>query len=218
MIERFGIIIIAILLVGYVGKSQIPHVMDIKPKLDELKNQEEVLIQTETNLANVTRKANQRCADLEAKKNAKKDIGVNELKTVYKPIYLRSQDTASLFGKEIKDIVQLAKKSRLKMHSMEIFQTVKNEPLLLGKNVSINAILDESAAEAPPATPITPYRGHQLDLGLLGSYKDLKLFLTAVENYDYLVKIKKVETFPYTKNPKILVSNVSLVLFAETNK
>ncbi len=150
------------------------------------------------------------------------------LKQIFKPDYITT-DKMSMFGSMLQDMINLAKRSGLRIRSMQFFSDLKGESLLEGRAITPEQQLALAAAaaaksekggsKAPASAPVpaaTQYRGYQVDFGFLGTYASINTFVNAVNNYHYLVKIKKVESYPYSKNPKILVANVSIVLYAES--
>ena len=212
--------LIFVVIVVYAGKQfLVPPIMDIQSSISSVQTAKENRERAEQKLKSIKKRQQQ---EIEKKKLAEKIRKENEgnLKQIYVPAFTKEKDTTSLFGKQVKDIVTLAKKSGLRMHSWEFYTELKNEALLSGTSYSISETLDEEEEkqEETSKTNNTKYRGYQVDLGLLGSYLELKQFLTLIENYDYLIKIKKVESLPFEENPKILISNVSLVLYANTEK
>lgn len=217
-VKLAGFLIFALIVI-YAGKQfLVPPIMDIQSSINSVQTAKENRERAEQKLKSIQKRQQQ---EIEKKKLAEKIRKENEgnLKQIYTPAFTKEKDTTSLFGKQVKDIVTLAKKSGLRMHSWEFYTELKNEALLSGKSYSISETLDEEEKqEETSKTNNTKYRGYQVDLGLLGTYLELKQFLTLIENYDYLIKIKKVESLPFEENPKILISNVSLVLYANTEK
>ena len=160
----------------------------------------------------------------ERKKNLERNKG--RLKEIYEfenmPDYM---DIDSLFGRMLHDIINIAKKNGLKVRSMVFYSNIEKEPLVLGRDVSIETELEnfvnkEGGEEGPhpeevAAPSSTDYKAYQVDFSFVSSYSHLNSFIKAIKDYKYLIKVRKLETYPYPENPKILISNVSLILYAK---
>lgn len=56
-----------------------------------------------------------------------------------------------------------------------------------------------------------------VDMEIVSNYVNLGKFIQDVYQYPYYIKINKIEVLPYPKDKKILVSNLSLRLYAHTS-
>ncbi len=177
-------------------------------------------------------------ARFEAQKNLDeklKNTASDTLKPIFKPEYI-SPDKMSLFGNLLQDVINFAKQDGLKVRSMEFYSDLEGEPLLIGrtidnpeelllseeakknkKNNELNIDAASTTSETPPLSQTSKYKGYQVNIGFLGNYKGLRAFVDELENYSYLIKIKKIETFPYEVNPNILIANFAIVLYADAS-
>lgn len=56
-----------------------------------------------------------------------------------------------------------------------------------------------------------------VDMEIVSNYVNLGKFIQDIYQYPYYIKINKIEVLPYPKDKKILVSNLSLRLYAHTS-
>ena len=222
MEKKFLYIILGILLAGAMVWYGIwTPCKDIKPLIDQKNTaiEQEQRALSELNSAKVAYEN-----EMKRREERRKSIELNKgkLKEIYEfesmPPYM---DMDSLFGKMMHDVISIAKKNGLKVRSMVFYSNTEKEPLVLGQPISIDKEL-ENIGKKPETkadektdneTSTTGYKAYQVDFGFMSSYSNLNKFIEALSNYKYLVKVRKLETYPYPDDPKILMSNVSLVLY-----
>lgn len=221
MNSRFLYVILGIMLTGamvWYGIWQ--PCKKIKPLIDS-KNDAIAKEQQALNDLNSAKRAYDN--EMKRREERRKSIELNKgkLKEIYEfetmPPYM---DIDSLFGRMLHDIISIAKKNGLKVRSMVFYSNTEKEPLVLGQPVSIQSEL-ENLGKKPDSkdntndneNSTTGYKAYQVDFGFMSSYSNLNKFVEALGNYKYLVKVRKLETYPYPGDPKILMSNVSLVLY-----
>lgn len=219
-------IILGVLLIGVMGYygvflpcSEIQSNFEKRTKAQDARTSAELALNSAK--ATYNRAMNQR---EERKKILEQNKG--QLKEIYEfgplPSYM---DIDAVFGRMLHDIINIAKKDGMKVRSMVFYSDIEKEPLVLGRDVSIKSELDalsnkdkpakdeETPEEAPAVT--TDYKAYQVDFGFVSSYSSLNLFIKNLKDYKYLIKVRKLESYPYPENPKILISNVSLILYAK---
>ena len=229
MSNKFLYILLGIVLIGAMGYGVSIPCMQIKPNMEAREQALQKRDRAQANLDLAIRNEKRiRHEQEERKKNIEKNKG--KLKEVYEvenmPSYM---DVDSLFGKMLHDIINMAKRNGLKVRSMVFYSDIEKEALVMGRDVSITAELEsfkknesengqpQAQEEEPAEAPIkTDYKAYQVDFNFVGTYTNLNAFIKTIKDYKYLVKVRKMETYPYPENPKILLSNVSLILYAKT--
>ena len=56
----------------------------------------------------------------------------------------------------------------------------------------------------------------EINMELVSNYTNLGKFIQNIIQYPYYIKISNVQVLPYEKDKKILISNISLRLYAHT--
>ena len=138
-------------------------------------------------------------ADLETKLAALKASEIEktttsgQMKNIFKPDE-PGLDAESSFTVVFDDIIDMAKYNGVKIYSIEY---VYNPPE------------DEFVKGAP-----SQYNVCELKMSIISDYADLESFLKEIYKYPYLIDIDKIELSPYTKNKKILLTNLQIKLYA----
>ena len=138
-------------------------------------------------------------ADLDRKLEALKANEVQEttnsgpMKNIYKPD-APGLDAESSFTVIFDDIIDMAKYNGVKVYSIEY---VYNPP-------------EDAFVKGAP----TQYNVCELNMAIVADYPDLESFLRELYKYPYLMAIDKVELAPYTKNKRLLLTNLQLKLYA----
>lgn len=117
-----------------------------------------------------------------------------EAKKIYKPDEA-GLDAESSFTIIFDDIIEMAKYNGIKIYSV---QYVYNPP----EDEFVKGAADK-------------YNVCQLNMQVIADYLDLESFIKDLYKYPYLVNIDKVELSPYTKNKKILLTNLQIKLYSE---
>lgn len=113
-------------------------------------------------------------------------------KNIYKPD-IAGLDAESSFTVIFDDIIDMAKYNGIKIYSIEYVYNPKDDLFVKGASDKYNAC--------------------QLKISVVGDYTDIESFLKELYKYPYLVNIDKVELSPYSKNKKILISNMQIGLY-----
>lgn len=150
-------------------------------------------IQEKTQKAESTK---QQIADLKSKKEAYE----KEEKTATKPVYksdLATLDQMASFGIMFEDVIQSAKYNGLRLRS-----------------ISYNT---NPAADVIKSNIGDAYNVCEVKMQLIGNYLQFRSYFQDIYNYPYLINLDKISIFPYASNPKILIADVSVMLYSEMN-
>lgn len=128
--------------------------------------------------------------DKKQKNEAAKNATVKEF---YK--FSGTGDLVSDFAPVFDNIIAMIKQNGLRMKS------IKNIPSPSEDN------LIKSGGGA--------YNGCRVDFVLIGYYPQLVSLLNDLENYPYFINISKFEITPYQYDKKILIANISVVLYSK---
>ena len=133
---------------------------------------------------------------VESLKNKKEQYEKSE-KTTTKPVYkneLETTDEMSSFGVMFEDVIQSAKYNGLKLRSISYDTKPSND--IIQKNMS------------------TEYNVCAVSMQLIGNYMQFRSYFQDIYNYPYLMNLDKVEIVPYENNKKILIANITVVLYS----
>lgn len=150
-------------------------------------------IQEKTQKAESTK---QQIADLKTKNEAYE----KEEKTATKPVYksdLATLDQMASFGIMFEDVIQSAKYNGLRLRS-----------------ISYNT---NPAADVIKSNIGDAYNVCEVKMQLIGNYLQFRSYFQDIYNYPYLINLDKISIFPYASNPKILIADVSVMLYSEMN-
>lgn len=137
-------------------------------------------------------------ADLERKLETlkKSEIEKQEIsaqsKKIYKPDIAGLDEDAS-FAVLLDDVIDMAKYNSIKIYSIKYTYNPKEDDFVKG------------AADK--------YIVCQLEMQVISDYADLESFLRELYKYPYLINIDKIELSPYTKNKRIIITNLQIKLY-----
>lgn len=143
-------------------------------------------------------KNNKKAIILKRKKERDKIIQSSP-KRIYAPIESVSgndDDSDTLFFTLYNDVIEMLHNNSIKVKSMDYVYSPENDNFVL------------QAGEQ--------YIVCDVNLEILSNYKNLGNFIQDVYKYPYYIKINKVDVKPYAKDKKVLISNISLRLYAHT--
>lgn len=115
-------------------------------------------------------------------------------KKVYSPAEGVSLDADATFSVLLDDIIEIARKNHIKTHSI---QSTINPP----EDVFVKGDKEHFSA-------------NQLDLKIVSDYSDFEGFIKDLYAYNYLINFNNIEIYPYQKNKRILLINLTLTLYS----
>lgn len=131
----------------------------------------------------------------------KKDAYEKSEKVKTKPVYksdLVSADQMSSFGVMFEDVIQSAKYNGLKLRSVAY------------KLAPAGDVIATSLGDL--------YNVCAIQMQLIGTYSQLNSYFQDIFNYPYLINLDQINIVPYTGNKKILVANVTVIIYSEKNE
>lgn len=114
-------------------------------------------------------------------------------KNIYKPGDA-GLDTESSFTVPFNDIVEMAKYNGIRIYSIEYVYNPTDDDFVKGAGNTYNVC--------------------QLKMEIIADYADLESFLRELYKYPYLVNIEKIELTPYSRNKKMIISNLQIKLYS----
>lgn len=115
-------------------------------------------------------------------------------KKIYSPAEGVSLDADATFSVLLDDIIEIARKNHIKTHSIQSTLNPAEDVFVKGDKEHFSA--------------------NQLDLKIVSDYSDFEGFIKDLYAYNYLVNIKNIEIYPYQKNKRILLINLTLTLYS----
>ena len=118
-----------------------------------------------------------------------------------KPVYksdLESTDQMSSFGVMFEDVIQSAKYNNLKLRSIAYNTSPAND--IVAKNLNAD------------------YNICAIQMQLIGTYSQLRSYFQDIYNYPYLINLDKISITPYANNKKILIADVTVIIYSEKNE
>lgn len=146
-----------------------------------------------------TQKVQNTQAEIDKLKSAKEAYDKEE-KAQTKPVYksdLATMDQMATFGIMFEDVIQSAKYNGLRLRS-----------------ISYNT---NPAGDVVKANVGDLYNVCEVKMQLIGSYSQFKSYFQDIYNYPYLINLDKISIFPYAADPKVLIADVSVMLYSEMN-
>lgn len=163
----------------------------IKPKIDELAETKNALAQRETKLST----KQQQLAIVQKKIKTIKDSIIGSQKKIYSPIE-SDLGNDSLFFTLYNDIIEMVHSNSVKIKSINYtYNPQEDEFVKFGRDV---------------------YFVCDIDLSLVSNYVNLGKLVQDLYQYPYYIKINEVNVEPYKKDKKILLTKMSLRLYAHT--
>lgn len=115
-------------------------------------------------------------------------------KKVYSPAEGVSLDADSAFSVLLDDIIEISRKNHIKTHSIQSTLNPSEDVLVKGDKEHFSA--------------------YQLDMKIVSDYSDFEGFIRDLYAYNYLININNIEIYPYQKNKRILLINLTLTLYS----
>ncbi len=120
---------------------------------------------------------------------------VNSQKKIYLPID-SDLGNDSLFFTLYNDLIEMVRSNSIKIKSMEYTYNPENDAFVkFGQDV---------------------YFVCEINMELVSSYTNLGKLIQDIVQYPYYIKINRIQVQPYEKDKKVLISDVSLRLYAHT--
>lgn len=115
-------------------------------------------------------------------------------KKVYSPAEGVSLDVDSAFSVLLDDIIEISRKNHIKTHSIQSTLNPSEDVFVKGDKEHFSA--------------------YQLDMKIVSDYSDFEGFIRDLYAYNYLININNIEIYPYQKNKRILLINLTLTLYS----
>lgn len=115
-------------------------------------------------------------------------------KKVYSPAEGVSLDADSAFSVLLDDIIEISRKNHIKTHSIQSTLNPSEDVFVKGDKEHFSA--------------------YQLDMKIVSDYSDFEGFIRDLYAYNYLINIDNIEIYPYQKNKRILLINLTLTLYS----
>ncbi|MCQ2743402.1 MAG: type 4a pilus biogenesis protein PilO [bacterium] len=120
---------------------------------------------------------------------------VNSQKKIYLPVD-SDLGNDSLFFTLYNDLIEMVRSNSIKIKSMEYTYNPENDAFVkFGQDV---------------------YFVCEINMELVSSYTNLGKLIQDIVQYPYYIKINRIQVQPYEKDKKVLISDVSLRLYAHT--
>jgi len=105
-----------------------------------------------------------------------------------------SLDADSAFSVLLDDIIEISRKNHIKTHSIQSTLNPSEDVFVKGDKEHFSA--------------------YQLDMKIVSDYSDFEGFIRDLYAYNYLININNIEIYPYQKNKRILLINLTLTLYS----
>lgn len=115
-------------------------------------------------------------------------------KKIYEPSAGGATDSESTFALLLDDIIEISRDNHIKTHSIRSEIDPEDDVFIKGDKAHYSAC--------------------RLHMKIISDYTDFQGFISDLYKYPYLVNINNVEVYPYPKNKKILLINLSITLYA----
>ncbi len=132
-----------------------------------------------------------------AKQKAERKKKLRMLDDMTKKIYQpngAATDSESTFAVLLDDILEITRKNHIKTHSIQSTLDPEEDVFIKGDKAH--------------------YSANKLDMKIITDYSDLKGFLEDIYKYPYLINVNNIEIYPYSKNKRILLVNLTITLYA----
>lgn len=132
-----------------------------------------------------------------AKEKAERKKKLRMLDEMTKKIYVpngAATDSESTFALLLDDIIEISRKNHIKTHSIKQIVDPEDDVFIKGDKAHYSAC--------------------KLEMKIISDYTDFKGFISDLYKYPYLVNLNDIEIYPYEKNKRILLINLSLTLYA----
>lgn len=132
-----------------------------------------------------------------AKEKAERKKKLRMLDEMTKKIYEpngAATDSESTFALLLDDIIEISRKNHIKTHSIKQIIDPEEDVFIKGDKAHYSAC--------------------KLEMKIISDYTDFKGFISDLYKYPYLINLNDIEIYPYEKNKRILLINLSLTLYA----
>lgn len=183
----YGIILFVVFLVLII----VACVALVLPQVDKLNETNSTIEEREAHLEQVTQKAK----NVEMNIKKLRESNMNSQKKIYTPI---ESDLGSdtLFFTLYNDVIEMLHANTIKIKSIDyVYNPETDEFVKFGRDV---------------------YFVCDINMELVSNYVNLGKLIQDIYQYPYYIKINDLEVKPYTKDKKVLISNLSLRLYAHT--
>ena len=134
-------------------------------------------------------------ANIERKKQQLNNALISAQKKIYSPVD-SGLENDSLFFTLYNDVIEMLHGNGIKIKSIDYTYNPAGDPFVEhGKDT---------------------YFVCDIDMQIVSNYVNLGKFIQDVYQYPYLIKINKIDTNPYKRDKKILISDISLRVYAHT--
>lgn len=183
----YGIALFVIVLAGCIWGA----IQMIVPKLSEIESLDSQI----SNRTIVKAEKAKEEARIRKRLEELKNSATNTQKKIYSPIE-SDVDNDSLFFTLYTDIIEMVHTSSVKMKGIKYNINPENDEFVkYGKGI---------------------YFVCDVDMELVSNYKDLGKLIENIYSYPYYIKISNLEVKPYQRDKKILLSKLSIRLYAHT--
>lgn len=133
-----------------------------------------------------------------AKEKVERKKKLRMLDTMTKKIYepnenANATDSESTFAVLLDDVIEIARKNHIKTHSIESTIDPEEDVFIKGDKAHYSAC--------------------KLDMKIISDYTDFEGFISDLYKYNYLINLNSIEIYPYEKNKRILLINLSITLY-----
>lgn len=132
-----------------------------------------------------------------AKEKAERKKKLRMLDEMTKKIYEpngAATDSESTFALLLDDIIEISRKNHIKTHSIKQIIDPEEDVFIKGDKAHYSAC--------------------KWEMKIISDYTDFKGFISDLYKYPYLINLNDIEIYPYEKNKRILLINLSLTLYA----
>lgn len=163
----------------------------VLPKYDELNNVSTKLEQEEKNLS----KKKNELLTVQNKLKKLKDSITGSQKKIYSPVE-SDLGNDTLFFTLYNDVIEMVHANSIKIKAIDYkYNPETDEFVKFGKDV---------------------YFVCDINMELVSNYTNLGKLIENIQQYPYYIKINELDVKPYNKDKKILITNMSLRLYAHT--
>ncbi len=131
-----------------------------------------------------------------AKEKVERKKKLRMLDTMTKKIYEpngNATDSESTFAVLLDDVIEIARKNHIKTHSIQSTIDPEDDVFVKGDKAHYSAC--------------------KLDMKIISDYTDFEGFISDLYKYNYLINLNSIEIYPYEKNKRILLINLSITLY-----
>lgn len=135
-------------------------------------------------------------ANIERKKKQLNDSLISVQKKIYSPVD-SGLENDSLFFTLYNDVIEMLHSNSIKIKSIDYTYNPASDPFV------------EHGGDS--------YFVCDINMQVVSNYVNLGKFVQDVYQYPYFIKINKIDTNPYKRDKKILISDISLRVYAHTS-